>query len=57
MFHRLWMTKDPTAQVEQFSETAERGVYVFFEPTTWDRVKVSREMSPTFMGLRELIAL
>ncbi|KAA8893782.1 hypothetical protein FN846DRAFT_913661 [Sphaerosporella brunnea] len=39
MCHRLWMTKDPTAQVEQFSETAERGFYVFFDPTTWERVK------------------
>jgi CCR4-NOT transcription complex subunit 2 len=40
------MTKDPTAQVEQFSETAERGIYVFFDPTTWDRVKVGHEISP-----------
>jgi CCR4-NOT transcription complex subunit 2 len=41
MLHRLWMTKDNTAQVEQFSETAEKGVYVFFDPTTWERVRVS----------------
>jgi CCR4-NOT transcription complex subunit 2 len=40
MLHRLWMTKDNTAQVEQFSETAEKGVYVFFDPTTWERVRV-----------------
>jgi CCR4-NOT transcription complex subunit 2 len=46
MYHRLWMTKDPTAQVEQFSETAERGIYVFFDPTTWDRVKVGHGISP-----------
>ena len=43
MLHRLWMTKDNSGhgQVEQFSETAEKGVYVFFDPTTWDRVRVS----------------
>ncbi|KAF8534311.1 hypothetical protein BDD12DRAFT_428294 [Trichophaea hybrida] len=40
MLHRLWMTKDNTAQVEQFSEIAEKGIYVFFDPTTWERVRV-----------------
>jgi len=45
MLHRLWMTKDPTAQVEQFSETAEKGVYVFFDPMTWERMKVSSGQS------------
>lgn len=41
MVHRLWMTKDPTAHVEQFSETAEKGIYVFFDPHGWERVRVS----------------
>jgi hypothetical protein len=40
------MTKDPTAQVEQFSDTAEKGVYVFFDPMTWERMKVSLWTSP-----------
>lgn len=44
MLHRLWMTKDNTAQVEQFSETAEKGVYVFFDPTTWERVRVGDQI-------------
>jgi hypothetical protein len=49
MLHRLWMTKDSAGHVEQFSETAEKGVYVFFDPTTWDRVRVSCGVSPTLL--------
>ena len=50
MVHRLWMTKDNTAQVEQFSETAEKGVYVFFDPTGWERVRVCGQLILTGDG-------
>jgi len=39
MVHRLWMTKDNSNAVEQFSETAEKGIYIFFDPTSWERVR------------------
>lgn len=44
MLHRLWMTKDHTGQVEQLSETAEKGVYIFFDPNTWEKVRVSTKL-------------
>lgn len=41
MIHRLWMTKDPNGEVMQVSETAEKGMYVFFDPQSWERIRVS----------------
>jgi hypothetical protein len=40
------MTKDNSTQVEQFSETAEKGIYIFFDPTSWERVRVSYFITP-----------
>ncbi|KAI5785983.1 hypothetical protein FPQ18DRAFT_349959 [Pyronema domesticum] len=39
MIHRLWMTKDPNGEVMQVSETAEKGMYVFFDPQSWERIR------------------
>lgn len=39
------MTKEHQGQVEQLSESTEKGVYVFFDPTQWERVRVSLPLS------------
>lgn len=41
-FHKemgLWLTKDPLSEPVQQSNTAEQGVYIFFDPFTWEKVK------------------
>lgn len=41
-FHKelkLWLTKDPTSEPVQQSNQAERGVYIFFDPVNWEKVK------------------
>lgn len=38
---KLWLTKDTASDIRQISETAEKGVYVFFDPQNWERVRVS----------------
>lgn len=45
MLHRLWMTKDHQGQVEQLSDSAEKGIYIFFDPTQWEKVRVSTGLS------------
>lgn len=48
MVHKLWVTKDDSVRVEPISDQAERGVYIFFDPTTWERIRVCN----FFPGLR-----
>ncbi|KAL7271903.1 nuclear-transcribed mRNA catabolic process, deadenylation-dependent decay [Rhizina undulata] len=36
---KLWLTKDNSSEIRQISENAEKGVYVFFDPTNWERVR------------------
>ncbi|KAH3673050.1 hypothetical protein WICPIJ_009936 [Wickerhamomyces pijperi] len=36
---QVWLTKEPTIEPVQVSPTSERGVYVFFDPATWEKVK------------------
>ena len=41
-FHKefkLWLTKDKDSEVLQKGSDFERGVYVFFDPSSWTRVK------------------
>lgn len=34
-----WLTKDPRADATEKSATYERGTYIFFDPTIWQRVE------------------
>lgn len=36
---QVWLTKEPTVEPVQISPSSERGVYVFFDPATWEKVK------------------
>lgn len=36
---KLWLTKDPLTEPIQQTSQAERGIYVFFDPSTWEKVK------------------
>jgi len=42
-FHKelkLWLTKESGSEPSQKTSTYERGTYVFFDPQTWEKVKV-----------------
>jgi hypothetical protein len=41
---QLWLTKDPLSEPIQQTAQAESGIYIFFDPTTWMKVKVSRAL-------------
>ncbi|KAF8464024.1 hypothetical protein BDZ91DRAFT_730577 [Kalaharituber pfeilii] len=34
---RLWLTKEPGSTPTQLSDTSEKGTYIFWDPTIWDR--------------------
>lgn len=36
---RLWLTKDPLSEPIQQSNQAESGIYIFFDPYYWEKVK------------------
>ncbi len=36
---RLWLTRDPLSGMYAKGTGFERGIYIFFDPTTWSRVK------------------
>ena len=36
---RMWLTKDPMSEPIQQSGQAERGIYIFFDPHSWEKVK------------------
>lgn len=36
---KLWLTKDPLSEPVQQNSQAESGVYVFFDPSSWEKVK------------------
>ena len=40
---RLWLTKDPASQPQQINDTSEKGVYMIFDPNTWQRLKVNEQ--------------
>ncbi|CAG8580081.1 11354_t:CDS:2 [Paraglomus brasilianum] len=37
--HRLWLTKEPGTEPITKTATYESGTYIFFDPTTWEKVK------------------
>lgn len=37
---RLWLTKETGTEATQKTSTYERGSYVFFDPTSWEKIKV-----------------
>lgn len=37
---RMWLTKDPLSEPIQHSAQAEQGVYIFFDPNSWEKIKV-----------------
>jgi hypothetical protein len=37
--HRLWLTKEPGTEPISKTATYESGTYIFFDPTTWEKVK------------------
>ena len=41
---KLWLTKDPLSEPVQQTAQAERGIYIFFDPSTWEKVKVSEKI-------------
>ncbi len=41
-FHKelkMWLTKDLNSEPIQNTAQSERGVYIFFDPTSWENVK------------------
>ncbi|CAN6609648.1 hypothetical protein TRVA0_004S01508 [Trichomonascus vanleenenianus] len=36
---KLWLTKDPLSEPIQQTNQAERGMYIFFDPVVWEKVK------------------
>ena len=38
---KMWLTKDPMSEPIQRSGQAEQGIYIFFDPQSWEKVKVS----------------
>lgn len=38
---RLWLTKEPGSTPTQLSDTSEKGTYIFWDPSSWDRHRVS----------------
>lgn len=36
---KVWLTKDPGAEPLQQNAHYERGIYTFFDTSTWERVK------------------
>ena len=36
---RLWLTKEAGTEPTQKTQSYERGSYIFFDPTLWERVK------------------
>lgn len=40
---KMWLTKDPMSEPIQQSDQAERGIYIFFDPQSWEKIKVSIE--------------
>lgn len=35
----LWLTKDPLSEPVQQNNTSEQGVYIFFDPVSWEKLK------------------
>lgn len=48
---QLWLTKDPLSEPVQQTAQAESGIYIFFDPTTWMKVKVSFLLFFFFFGV------
>ncbi len=46
---RLWLTKEPGSELLMRTEHYERGVYIFFDPANWERVK--REFTLSYDAL------
>lgn len=36
---KLWLTKDPLSEPIQQTAQAESGMYIFFDPSTWEKIK------------------
>lgn len=41
---QMWLTKDPLSEPVQSAPNAEQGIYVFFDPTIWEKVKKEYEL-------------
>ena len=37
--HKLWLTRAPNTEPSQKTPTFERGSYIFFDTTSWDKVR------------------
>jgi CCR4-NOT transcription complex subunit 2 len=49
---KLWLTKDNASDIRQISENAEKGIYVFFDPNAWERVRKEYVLDYTFLDHR-----
>lgn len=49
---KLWLTKDTASDIRQVSETAEKGIYVFFDPNQWERVRKEYVLDYNFLDHR-----
>lgn len=38
---RLWLTKENGSTPTQLTDTSEKGTYIFWDPSIWDRHRVS----------------
>ena len=38
---KMWLTKDPQSEPIQHSSQSEQGIYIFFDPKSWGKIKVS----------------
>ena len=55
-FHKelqLWLTRDPSSDLVVKGDGFERGVYIFFEPQTWTRMKKEFVVNYEFLEERE----
>ena len=53
-YHKIikqWLTKDSNVEPVRVSSTEERGFYIFFDTTTWQRQRVSLDLSSSLLLL------
>ncbi|RPA80882.1 hypothetical protein BJ508DRAFT_415140 [Ascobolus immersus RN42] len=51
---RVWLTKDPSSNPTQLTESSEKGVYIFFDPNSWERIRKEYVLDYHFLDPRTM---